>query len=281
MKHLVLSLFISATAAVAGPEQLLNAGLLSPEIIQQIKPELGLTAEQESKMTALITEAKAKGSGAESALKEQQKTLQQMLRDPSTTVDAASDMLGKVLASEGEVKQLQLRTLLALRDVLTPEQQKKAVKLTLASKAVSAKADLQSTVMAKANKLRAAVDALTEKPTEAMAYRGQEIETMIKSGDWTSADAALDSLIKDSGVNEPEEASAAPDFSTFEPGDTSLDALQSRFESVKERAQEIISIPVMRRMLKAKEAFEAAKAAQDATAVGRILTFAEKELEKK
>lgn len=281
MKRLILSLLVTASAAFAGPEQLINAGLLSPEIIQQIKPELGLSAEQESKMTAILTEAKAKGSGTESALKEQQKTLQQMLRDPSTTVESASDMLGKVLASEGEVKQLQLRTLLALRDVLTPEQQKKAVKLTLASKTVSAKADLQTTVMTKANKLRAVVDALGEKPTEAMAYRGQEIETMIKNGDWTSADAALDSLIKDSGVNEPEEASAAPDFSTFEPGDTNLDALQSRFESVKERAQDIVSIPVMRRMLKAKEAFEAAKAAQDATAVGRILTFAEKELEKK
>jgi hypothetical protein len=35
------------------------------------------------------------------------------------------------------------------------------------------------------------VDAIAEKPTEAMAYRGQEIETMIKNGDWTSADAAL------------------------------------------------------------------------------------------
>ncbi|MFM2166814.1 MAG: hypothetical protein RIS79_1185 [Verrucomicrobiota bacterium] len=279
MKHLILTLLVSATAAFAGPEQLLNAGLLSPEIIQQIKPELGLTAEQEAKMKTLLTEAKAKGAGTESALKEQQKTLQQMLRDPSTTVETASDMLGKVLTSEGEVKQLQLRTLLALRDVLTPEQQKKAVKLTLASKAVSAKSDLQSTVRAKANKLRTAVDALMEKPTEAMAYRGGEIETMIKNGDWTSADAALDMLIQDSGLNEPEEASAAPDFSTFEPGDTNLDALQSRFETVKERAQAIISIPVMRRMLKAKEAFETAKAAQDAEAVGRILTFAEKELD--
>ena len=106
MKHLLLSLFISATAAVAGPEQLLHAGLLSPEIIQQIKPELGLTAEQESKMTALISEAKAKGSGTESALKEQQKTLQQMLRDPATTVETASDMLGKVLAS-GVLRELE------------------------------------------------------------------------------------------------------------------------------------------------------------------------------
>jgi hypothetical protein len=254
--------------------------LLSPEIIQKIKPELELTAEQESKMTAIVSEAREKGSSVESAFKEQQKTLHQMLRDPSTTADAASAVLTKVLASEGEVKQLQLRTLIALRDVLTPEQQKKAAKLSL-SKAVVQSTDLETSVKAKANKLRAAVDAIAEKPTEAMAYRGQEIETMIKNGDWTSADAALDVLIKDSGINEPEEASAAPDFANFEPGDTNLHALQSRFEAVKERAQEIISIPVMRRMLKAKEAFETAKAAQDAEAVGRILTFAEKELDKK
>jgi len=280
MKHLVLTLILTAATAFAAPEDLLKAGLLSPEIIQKIKPELELTAEQESKMTAIVSEAREKGSSVESAFKEQQKTLHQMLREPSTTADAASAVLTKVLASEGEVKQLQLRTLIALRDVLTPAQQKKAAKLSL-SKAVVQSSDLEASVKAKANKLRAAVDALMEKPTEAMAYRGEEIETMIKNGDWTSADAALDSLIKDSGVNEPEEASAAPDFSTFEPGDTNLDALQSRFETVKERAQEIISIPVMRRMLKAKEAFETAKAAQDAEAVGRILTFAEKELDKK
>jgi Spy/CpxP family protein refolding chaperone len=280
MKHLVLTLLLTAATAFAAPEDLLKAGLLSPEIIQKIKPELELTAEQESKMTAIVSEAREKGSSVESALKEQQKTLHQMLRDPSTTADAASAVLTKVLASEGEVKQLQLRTLITLRDVLTPEQQKKAAKLSL-SNAVAHSTDLEARVKAKANKLRAAVDAIAEKPTEAMAYRGEEIETMIKNGDWTSADAALDVLIKDSGINEPEEAGAAPDFSTFEPGDTNLDALQSRFESVKERAQEIISIPVMRRMLKAKEAFETAKAAQDAEAVGRILTFAEKELDKK
>lgn len=280
MKHIALTLIVAVTSSFAAADQLLNAGLITPELIQQVKPELELTAEQESKMTAIVTEARTKGEPVESALKEQRQTLNQMMREPTTTADAASAALAKLLASEGEVKQIQLRTLIALRDLMTPEQQKKAMKLSL-SKAVAAKTDLESQVKAKANKLRAAVEAIAEKPTEAMAYRGAEIEKMIKEGDWTSADAALDKLITDSGLNEPEEASAAPDFSTFDPGDTSLDALQSRFESVKERAQEIISIPVMRRMLKAKDAFETAKAAQDATAVGRILTFAEKELDKK
>ncbi|MBL9132150.1 MAG: periplasmic heavy metal sensor [Verrucomicrobiaceae bacterium] len=280
MKHTILILITAATTALAGPEQMLNAGLISPEIIQQIKPELQLTAEQETKMTAIVTEARAKGSPTESALKEQQKTLNQMLRDPSTTAEAASDMLTKVLASEGEVKQLQLRTLIALRDVMTPEQQKKAMTLSL-SKKVAAKSDLEARMKAKADKLRTVVDGLGEKPTAAMTYRAGEIEKMIKEGDWASADAALDVLIKDSGINEPEEAAGVPDFAAFEPGDTSLDALQSRFESVKERAQEVVSIPLMRRLLKAKDAFETAKAAQDADKVGRILSYVEKELDKK
>jgi hypothetical protein len=184
-----------------------------------------------------------------------------------------------VLAAEGTVKELQLRTLIELRDVLTPEQQKKAAKLSVGPK-MAAKSDLQSSVMAKANKLRAAVDALTDKPTEAMAYRGQEIENMIKNGEWESADAALDKLIADSKFSDYTPDAPAPDFSQSEPGDTNLDALQSRFESIKERAQEVISLPLLRDMLKAKDAFEEAKAAQDAEKVGRILTWVEKQLDK-
>jgi hypothetical protein len=202
-----------------------------------------------------------------------------MLRQPETTADSASGQLSKVLESEAAIKQLQLRTLIALRDVLTPEQQKKAQSLSIPKLAV--KTDLESQVKAKADKLKAAVDALGEHPTEAMKYRGEEIMNLIKSGDLKAADAALDKLIVDSGVNEPEEKSAAPDFSTFETGDTNLDALGTRFEAVKEGAQEIVSIPLMRQFLKAKEAFEAAKAAEDAAAVGRVLTWAEQQLAKK
>ncbi len=278
MKHLVLSLTLAVTA-FAGPEKWLQSGLITPDIIQQIKPELQLTADQESKMTAIVTEARTKADPVESALKEQQQALHQMLRQPETTADTASGQLSKVLESEAAIKQLQLRTLIALRDILTPEQQKKAQSLSIPKLAV--KTDLEGQVKAKADKLKAAVDALGEHPTEAMKYRGEEVMKLIKSGDLKAADAALDKLIADSGVNEPEEKSAAPDFSKFESGDTNLDALRDRFEAVKEGAQEIVSIPLMRQFLKAKDAFEAAKASEDAVAVGRVLTWAEQQLAKK
>ena len=279
MKHIALTLLLVVSSVFAGPEQFLNAGLVGPEIIQQLKPQLELTAEQESKMTAVVTAAREKGAPLEAEAKTQQQALHAMLRDPQKTADTASAQLTKVLAAEGAVKDLQLRTLIELRDVLTPEQQKRAAKLSVGPK-MAAKTDLKSSVMAKANKLRAAVDALTDKPTEAMAYRGQEIENMIKNGEWESADAALDKLIADSKFSDYTPDAAAPDFSKSEPGDTNLDALQSRFESIKERAQEVISLPLLRDMLKAKDAFEEAKAAQDAEKVGRILTWVEKQLDK-
>ena len=279
MKHIALTLLLVVSSAFAGPEQFLNAGLVGPETIQQLKPQLELTAEQESKMTAVVTAAREKGAPLEAEAKTQQQALHAMLRDPQKTADTASAQLTKVLAAEGAVKDLQLRTLIELRDVLTPEQQKRAAKLSVGPK-MAAKTDLKSSVMAKANKLRAAVDALTDKPTEAMAYRGQEIENMIKNGEWESADAALDKLIADSKFSDYTPDAAAPDFSKSEPGDTNLDALQSRFESIKERAQEVISLPLLRDMLKAKDAFEEAKAAQDAEKVGRILTWVEKQLDK-
>ncbi|MBK8091805.1 MAG: Spy/CpxP family protein refolding chaperone [Verrucomicrobiaceae bacterium] len=280
MKRIVLSLLIVATSAFAGPEQLLQHGLISPEIIQQIKPQLALTQEQETKMTDIIRAAREKGSPLESAAKEQQQALHQMLREAGTTADSASAQLAKSVAAEAAVKDLQLRTLIALRDVLTPEQQKKALALSL-SKKVTAKTDLEAAVKAKANKLRAAVDALADKPTEAMAYRGEEIEKMIKEGDWQSADAALDRLIEDSHFAELEKEAPAPDFSQSEPGDTSLESLQSRFEAVKLNAQEIVSLPLLRDLLKAKDAFEEAKAAKDADKVGRILTWVEQRMKAK
>jgi Spy/CpxP family protein refolding chaperone len=278
MKHIIISLAL-VTSAIAGPEQWLQSGLIKPEIIQQIKPELQLTTEQETQMATLMSEARSKADPIEVTLKQQQQALQDLLRQPGTTADSAGASLTQVLESEAAIKQLQLRTLISLRDLLTPEQQKKALKLSL-NKATKS-SDLENSVTEKAKSLKAAVDALGEPPTEAMKARGGEITQFIKNADWAAADVALDKLILDSQVNEAADFDKEIDFSTFDPGDTNLDVLKGRFEAVTLGAQTIVSIPLMNQFLKAKEAFESAKAAEDAVAVGRVLTWAEQQLAKK
>lgn len=273
----ILVLLSTTVLAFAGPEAWLQGGLITPETIASLKTELELTPEQEEKMQSIVTAARSEGEPLEAAVREQQKALNELLRNRESNVEAASAALTRLLEAEAPVKQLQLRALIQLRDVLTPEQQKQAIKL--APGRVAKNDGIEQRVRQKAEKLRATVESLGVKPTNAMSERGAEIEALIRAGDWKAADAAIDKLTQDSGADEPESTTEL-DFTQFEPGNTDLEVLKERYQTVQDKGQSLISIPLVRQFLKAKEAFEAAKEAQDAEKVGRILTWAEKQLEK-
>lgn len=273
----ILVLLSATVLAFAGPEAWLQGGLVTPETIASLKTELELTPEQEEKMQSIVTAARSEGEPLEAAVREQQKAFNELLRNRESNVEAASAALTRLLEAEAPVKQLQLRALIQLRDVLTTEQQKQAIKL--APGRVAKNDGIEQRVRQKAEKLRAAVESLGVKPTNAMSERGAEIEALIRAGDWKTADGAIDKLTQDSGADETE-STTEPDFTQFEPGNTDLEVLKERYQTVQDKGQSLISIPLVRQFLKAKEAFEAAKEAQDAEKVGRILTWAEKQLEK-
>jgi len=272
----ILILLSTAILAYAGPDAWLQNGLVTPETITTFNSELGLSAEQEEKMQSIVTAARSEGESLEQTVREQQKALNELLRNRETTVDAASAALTRLLEAETPVKQLQLRALIQLRDVLTPEQQKEAVRL--APGRVAKSDGIEMRVKQKAEKLRAAVEALGIKPTNAMSERGAEIEGLMRAGDWKTADAALDKLTQESGADEPE-ANAELDFSKFDPGNVDLEVLKERYQTVQDKGKSVISIPLVRQFLKAKEVLEAAKESQDAEKVGRILTWAEQQLD--
>lgn len=263
-----------ATLAHAGPLDWLRPDALTADKIAEAKAELHLSSEQEPKFDAALAAGRQKAEPLESTLREQQQAFEHQLRDPSTTADAASAALTKMLEAEAALKQNQLRTILALRDVLTPEQQK------LVAKKSSGHAGKDGSALhATAARLRAAVDALGIPLTEGMKERGEQIEYLMKEGKTTEAEAAMNKLVADSGIDQPE-STETPDFSKSEPGDTDLGALQDRFKVIEAKAQNVVSLPLMRKLLKAKDAFEQAKAAQDAVAVGRVLTWIESEMAK-
>ncbi|MCX6953457.1 MAG: periplasmic heavy metal sensor [Verrucomicrobia bacterium] len=277
MKSLLpaIVLLIATLRVQAGPEAWLQAGLLKPEVIQQIKPGLQLTSEQEARMLAIVTAARTTGGPVEDALRARQQRLHDLLVRADTTAEAAGLQLAQVLESEAAIKQLQLRTLIALRDTLTPEQQKKIQ--TLGGPPAAAQQDRETALLAKANRLRAALEPYL---TAALRERGAAIEQLIRTGDLKAADAALDRLIADSGANDGAAQSAPPDFSRYATGPTDIDTLTRRFDAAKEAAQRVIYLPLLRQLYVAKDAVETAKAAQDAAAVGRILTWAEQAMKK-
>ncbi len=272
MKRILFSLLLLTHTAIAGPEVFLQGGLLTPEIIAKIKPELALSSDQETKMTEIVNAAQSEAAPLEQTVRERQKTFHQILRQSDSTVEKSSAALAELMEAEAAVKQLQLRTLLSLRDVLSLEQQKKAI--ALAPSRQAKRADVESRVREKAMRLKSAVEALGVPPTLQMKERGSKVESLIRAGDWAAADEALDQLVIDSEVEAPESTTAL-DFSTFDPGDTNLDTLKQRYQDVEVAAQSVISIQRVRQLIQAKQALEEAKATEDAVAVGRILTWAE------
>lgn len=274
---LPLSLLLAAATltAHAGPEDWLKGGLVSPDMIQTLRSDLNLTPEQEGKMQSIISSAQEEGSGLEKTVREEQKALNSLLRTPDTSAEAAAAALDRLLAAEAPVKQLQLRTLIRLRDVLTPEQQRLAVKL--APGRAGQTDDMALRVRQKAEKLRAEVESLGIKPTRALSERGAQIESLIRAGDWQAAEAALTRLSKDAQVDVAESTEEI-DFTPHATGSTDLEDLKARYAALEEKGQDIISLPLIRRLLQAREALEQAKQDQDAEKVGRILTWAEKQV---
>lgn len=272
----------SSALRAAKVEDWLARGLLHPGLISAVQEELALTDEQQARLKEQLETARQQAEPLEQAVKQQQQALGRLLEDPAADADAATAQLGRLIEAEKAVKELQLRTLISLRDVLTPEQLTKAKKLRPRQMpaAQAAGAATEQGVMAKVERLRVGAESAGVPLTEAMKARGQEIEGMIQAKDFQAADAALDRLMADSHVNELEAEPEAVDFSKFEPGSTDVDTLKQRYEDVKTAAQEVVSLPLLRDLLQAKEAFEQAKEAQDAEQVGRILTYVEGKLKK-
>lgn len=272
----------SSALRAAKVEDWLARGLLHPALISAVQEELALTGEQQARLKEQLETARQQAEPLEQAVKQQQQALGRLLEDPAADAEAATAQLGRLIEAEKAVKELQLRTLISLRDVLTPEQLAKAKKLRprqMPAAAVAGAATEQG-VMAKVERLRVGAESAGVPLTEAMKARGQEIEGMIQAKDFQAADAALDRLMADSHVNELEAEPEAVDFSKFDPGSTDVDTLKQRYEDVKTAAQEVVSLPLLRDLLQAKEAFEQAKEAQDAEQVGRILTYVEGKLKK-
>lgn len=275
---LCLLILTAASVRAANIEEWLKNGLLRPDVLTTLRDELALTDAQQTKLNTQLSEARLQAEPLEQKVKEEQKALGRLLQDTTTTPDAAAAQLTRLIEAETAVKQLQLRVLIGVRDVLTPEQLEKAKKLSPPK--MAALGDLETQVNEKIGKLRTALDSLGIPPTEAMKARGSEIEELIKSGQWAEANAKVDQLVEDAHLKEMEVAPESVDFTKVDPGNTELTTLRERYDALKGAGQEIVSLPLMRDLLQAKAAFEEAKEAQDADKAGRILTYVEGKLSK-
>lgn len=250
--------------------------LVTPDTLMSFRDALGFTPEQEAELSRIYETAKTEAESLEEAVRAEEEALNEKLRSEALDSAAVEANFDALLAAETKLKQLQFKTLLALRAVLTPEQIAKAVAL---ESGVRMEVDpLKTRIEEKAERLRIAFEVLGVKPRPELVAEAEEIRILIRTADYKTADEKLDALGKKVGIDEADD-DATIDFSQQEPGATDLPTLESRYQAVENAAQRVIHFPTIRKLLQARDALEAAKSAEDAEAVGRVLTWAEQLLD--
>lgn len=237
--------------------------------------ELEISDSQKQQIVSLFDAARREAEPLEAVVRDSEEKLADVIRSHGNSYEA-SEQLKKLLDAESNLKQLQLRTLYQIRDVLTSEQKKMIA--TLPMQPSNERNQKETQFKEKADKLRAAFTDLKIQIPPSIASKGKEVEQALKNLDMDLANKLVDQLILEVGLNEPVDNSQ-DDIQSFESGSTDLSELQSRLASVEQKAKEVKWLPTLRKLIQARDHIEKAKANQDAQLAGKALTFAEKALE--
>jgi Spy/CpxP family protein refolding chaperone len=261
---------ILAAAASSDPMRALTA--FRPELIAKHREALAITPEQEAKLHDLLQEHQGKAEGYEKVLRSEAEKLGAVLSS-TDDADAAAEQLRKLLEAEASIKVVHLRALISVRSVLNQTQREKA--LSLASAHDETASAFEARVREKIARLHEAASGLRGMMPPAISKRGEEVGQLIRAMRFSDAEAAIDRLIRDTGLNDTAPVEV-PEFSKESMGNVELEELKGRLKAVEEKAKTVIHLPTLRQLVAAKEAIDEAKNAQDAIQIGKILTWAER-----
>lgn len=115
--------------AVASVDDPIARSLFEPELIMQHRRAIGLTDKQRDDISGLIKELQGRVVSLQWDLREQAEALSVELNRPRVDLDRALDRVGRVLQTEGRIKEAHLTLLVRIKNVLTPDQQESLKKL--------------------------------------------------------------------------------------------------------------------------------------------------------
>jgi hypothetical protein len=268
---IICLLSLTVVASLYAQEPWKKYGMIVPEMVASHPKDLALSAGQETKIRRSLTDEFAEAYRLNTVMNEKQQKFDEVMKKPDVSAAQALAALTESLDAEAAVEKFQLSALLTLRDELTPEQQAKAPQLSSLDDAEIE--TIRAHIDEKGKRLRRAFESLGFEPA-AIEMRGQVIEQLGREGMVATAEWVLDQLIVDTDLDAVPD-NAPVDFSKLDPGKVDASALQDRYAAVQERAQTVISLPMIRQLLKARDETEKAKTANDVVRAGRALTYAE------
>lgn len=115
--------------AVPSVDDPIARSLFEPDLIMQHRRAIGLTDKQRDDISRLIKDLQGRVVSLQWDLREQAEALSVELNRPRVDLDRALDRVGRVLQTEGRIKEAHLTLLVRIKNVLSPEQQESLKKL--------------------------------------------------------------------------------------------------------------------------------------------------------
>lgn len=177
--------------------------LFRPELLLRNYREVGLSNEQKESIRAESKRAHAQFSGLQRTLRQEVAALGELLRQDSPDEQKVMLQLDKVLDGEREIKRAQLAMTLAIKKMLTPEQQARARELRRKpvtqprGRGADARQPPES-LRAKLQQVQARARAAQQAGRDASAVRPllREAEPLVREGKFEEASAVLDRAAK-------------------------------------------------------------------------------------
>ncbi len=200
--HLILTLLAAGLSAglVRGsenPNDPLAGVFFPPEVVMLAREQIGLSKEKSDALRAQTEKVQVQSEEIRKRLERETAALSALAKPDRVNEAALLTQLDKVLETEREMKRLQIATLTAIKNQLTPEQQTKLRELTRegAGKFVE---ETRKRLTEKVAQVQVGIQRVVESqrdPSRLVRTMQEEFKPLIDAGKPVEAEAVLDRVL--------------------------------------------------------------------------------------
>lgn len=169
-----------------------------PELILQTREQIGLSQQQLESFQASVTKTQSQSDELRQKLEAETAALATLVKTDRVEPSAVLSQLDKVLDAERELKHLHIGLMVAIKNLLTSEQQAKLREMIKGGSAQAAEAT-RARLTEKVERVKTGAQAWASSgrdPSEILKSMEQTFKPLIESGKIKEAEAELDRLIE-------------------------------------------------------------------------------------
>ena len=186
----------------ARPPDPIGDNLFPPDLIMRCADQIGLTDEQKDSIKSQMEKAQPRFKDLQQRLEQEMQAMGEILKQEHPDADEAVAQFDKVLAAEREVKRCHLTLMIALKNLLTPDQQAQIreirKKMMAEGKGGMPGGDVPQAIQMKMMNVQRQAQELAKEGRDVAAVREAmgRFEPLIRERKFAEAEAVLDEALK-------------------------------------------------------------------------------------